>query len=179
LYEELAQYAIDLDRRLHTPQELNEQIQKCQEYKNRVSEIYRMALRDYTPRNRMYELFEKMSICSVEGKSSDIRKGEAAELMSMLHSELIKAETFYKSVSEVYANLNSAYESISRQITIFQEQNKEIARGSVPYVTQEEMRDVEEVGDQLHDQRKSDYIKSIREDEEKGGSKFVDWGDVH
>lgn len=178
LYEEMGTYSINLDRRLHTPQELNEQIQRAQEFKNRVSEIFRMALRDYIPRNRMYELFEKMSICNVEGKSSDIRKGEAAELMSVLHGELIQAETFYKSVNEVYTNLNSAYESISRQITIFQEQNKEIQRGSMPYIPDREMNDVEEVGDQLHDQRKADYIRGIREEETRTTSKFVDWSDV-
>ncbi|AEO93635.1 gp376 [Bacillus phage G] len=103
-----------------TTSQLNEGLSHAQGYKDRLSEIYTYALREYKTRNRCMEmLFDAVNYVS-NAKSADKRKGEATMLYPMLIIQREAAETFMKEVEHVLQNIKSAHDSISRQVSIAQ-----------------------------------------------------------
>lgn len=103
-----------------TTQDLNEGLSFAQGYKDRLAEMYTLALREFKTRNRCMEmLFDAVNYVS-NGKSADKRKGEATMLYPMQLIQRETAETFLKEVEHVLQNIKSAHDSISRQVSIAQ-----------------------------------------------------------
>jgi hypothetical protein len=118
-----------------TTSDLNEGLALSQAYKDRLAEIHSMALREFKLRERCVDmLFDAFNHLEAKGKSADVRRGEATIKYPMLLIHLEASETFLKEVEHVLANIRSAHESISRQVSIAQIQLQlgEIRRGSMP-----------------------------------------------
>ena len=118
-----------------TTKDLNEGLSLSQAYKDRLAEIYNMALREFKTRERCVDmLFDAFNHLEAKGKSADIRRGEATIKYPMLLIHLEAAETFLKEVEHVLNNIKSAHEAISRQVSIAQIQLQlgEIRRGIMP-----------------------------------------------
>jgi hypothetical protein len=133
LLKELENYYVDVSG-LRTPEQLSEALQRIQAFKGRVSHISCMVMRDYIPKDRMYDMFEKTALKYITEGTADKRKAEVAELLSDIHAHLSKAEVLYKTVHEISSNLESSFNVVSREITIFQEKNRgDFGRGSLPF----------------------------------------------
>ena len=103
-----------------TTKDLNEGLAKAQGYKDRLSEIYTLALRELKLRSRTMDmLYDAINYVST-AKSADKRKGEATMKYPMLIIQKDAAETFLKEVEHVLQNIKSSHDSISRQITLMQ-----------------------------------------------------------
>ena len=91
-----------------TTLDLNKGLAKAQGYKDRLSEIYSYAVREYKLRTRCVEMLINAFIATeAKGKSSDARQGEAAMKYPMLLIQLEAAESFMKEVEHVLADRKS------------------------------------------------------------------------
>lgn len=132
----LRQEMIDMKIELQnnpTTLDLNKGLAKAQGYKDRLSEIYSLAIRECKLRSRCNDMLINAFIATeAKGKSADARQGEASMRYPMLLIQLEAAESFMKEVEHVLANIKSAHESISRQVSIVQIQLQlgEIRRGA-------------------------------------------------
>lgn len=103
-----------------TTHDINEGLALAQGYKDRLSEIYMMALREQKTRSRCVDLlFDANNVIS-KGKSADVRRGEATMKYPMHLIQLEGAETFLKEVEHILQNVKSAHEAISRQASVMQ-----------------------------------------------------------
>ena len=120
----LRQEMIDMKIELQnnpTTAHLNKGLAKAQAYKDRLSEIYSLAIREYKLRSRCNDMLINAFIATeAKGKSADARQGEAAMKYPMLMIQLEAAESFMKEVEHVLANIKSAHESVSRQVSVAQ-----------------------------------------------------------
>jgi hypothetical protein len=117
-----------------TTKDLNEGLALAQGYKDRLSEIYTLALRELKLRARTLDmLFDAVNYVS-NGKSADKRRGEATMKYPMMIIHREAAETFLKEVEHVLQNIKSSHDSISRQITLMQIQLQlgEVRRSTEP-----------------------------------------------
>jgi hypothetical protein len=138
-----------------TTKDLHEGLALSQGYKDRLSEIYTNAMREFRLRNRCLDmLFDAMNLISVQ-KSADKRKGEATMRWPMLVIQLEAAESFLKEVEHVLQNIKSSHESVSRQISLMQIQ---LQLGEI-------RREMKAAGPQ------SDAEEVVT----KGGNKELDW----
>lgn len=116
---EMENMNVVLKQNPHTS-DLNEGLSKAQGYKDRLSEIYTLALREFKLRSRCVDmLFDANNVVS-KGKSADVRRGEATMRYPMLLIQLEAAESFLKEVEHVLQNIKSAQEAVSRQISLMQ-----------------------------------------------------------
>lgn len=117
-----------------TTLDLNAGLSKAQGYKDRLAEIYTMALREFKTRKRCVDLlFDAFNHVS-KGSSADKRRGEATMKYPMLLLHMEAAETFLDEVEHILHNIKSAMEAISRQVTLMQIQVQlgEVRRGAQP-----------------------------------------------
>lgn len=137
--KEMENMNVDLKQSPHTS-DLNEGLAKSQGYKDRLAEIYTLALREFKLRSRCVDmLFDANNVVS-KGKSADVRRGEATMRYPMLLIQLEAAESFMKEVEHVLQNIKSAHESVSRQVSVAQIQLQlgEIRREAPkPYASKE------------------------------------------
>lgn len=117
--KEMEEMHVNLQQNPHTS-DLNEGLAKAQGYKDRLAEIYTLALREFKLRSRCVDmLFDANNVVS-KGKSADVRRGEATMRYPMLLVQLEAAESFMKEVEHVLQNIKSAHESVSRQVSVAQ-----------------------------------------------------------
>jgi len=102
--------------------DINNGLAKAQGYKDRLTEIYMIAQRDYKLRKRCVEmLFDAFNVVS-KASSFDKRKGEATMKYPVLLLQLEASESFLDEVQQYMNNLKSASDSISRQGSLIQTQ---------------------------------------------------------
>lgn len=102
--------------------DINNGLAKAQGYKDRLTEIYMIAQRDYKLRKRCVEmLFDAFNVVS-KASSFDKRKGEATMKYPVLLLQLEASESFLEEVQQYLNNLKSASDSISRQGSLIQSQ---------------------------------------------------------
>lgn len=131
LRKEMEEMVVELKEN-PTTDDLNKGLAKAQGYKDRLAEIYTLALREYKIRNRCLEmLFDAVNYVST-AKSADKRKGEATMRYPMMIIHKEAAETFLKEVEHVLQNIKSAHDSVSRQVSVAQLQLQlgELRKGS-------------------------------------------------
>lgn len=107
-------------RQSPTTDDLSEGLANAQGYKDRLSEIYMMALREHKLRQRAGELLLDAFNVISNAKSADKRRGEAIMKYSMMMIHMDAAETFLKEVEHIIQNIKSTMEAISRQVSIIQ-----------------------------------------------------------
>lgn len=104
-----------------TTLDLNNGLATAQGYKDRLAEIYSLAVREFKLRTRCNDMLINAFIATeAKGKSADARQGEAAMRYPMHFIQLEASESFMKEVEHVLANIKSAHESVSRQVSIAQ-----------------------------------------------------------
>jgi hypothetical protein len=142
--------------------DINKGLAESQGYKDRLSEIYNLANREYRLRKRVVEmLFDAANVISKQS-SADKRKGEATMKYPIQLLSLEASETFLEEIEQVMSNIKSANDSISRQGSIIQSQ---IQLGEYRKRTTQNSNEVK-INDQSEEM---DY---------HSGSKKLDWGDI-
>ena len=120
------------EEKILTLGDFNEKIQKLQAVRNRLSEIRSISIKDYVLKKRIVKLLEDCLMKQSPEKSSDRRTGEIQIHMADMEYDLALSEGFFRDIDQIIENTTCAHEALSRQITCFQERNKEINRGQEP-----------------------------------------------
>jgi len=133
IYEELSDLAIKSNPS-PTLQGINDEIQKVQAAKERLSEIYRHVERNFFLKKRSVDIIESAWAKYTNEKSADKRKGDAVLRVSNFTIDFALVEACYRVCQHVIKNLDSCHESLSRQITVNQLLLKmnDFSRGGLP-----------------------------------------------
>ncbi|MFW6008240.1 MAG: hypothetical protein ACOCP8_03145 [archaeon] len=94
---------------------INEGLSQSQGYKDRLTEIYNLAYREYKLRKRCTEMLLSAFNVISRGKSKDKREGEATMRYPIHLINLEAAEIFLDEVKQIMDNIKSISDSISRQ----------------------------------------------------------------
>ena len=117
-----------------TLQVLNDEIQKVQGAKDRLSEIFVETLKCYTLKKRVVDiLVDSWGKFTIE-KNADGRKGDASFRLSNFLIDFATVEGLLKACTHILRNLDSLHDSLSRRITIVQLTMKlhDVGRGALP-----------------------------------------------
>jgi len=133
IYKELAELNVKSSP-TPTLQVVNDEIQKVQAAKDRLSEIFIDVYKCYTFKNRVVDLMVESWARFSEEKSADKRKADCAFRLSNYSIDLATTEALLKSCTNILKNLDSAHEALSRRITVWQLTLKigDIGRGALP-----------------------------------------------
>jgi len=133
IYSELSDLSI---KSTPTPtlQDLNDEIQKVQSAKDRLSEIFVMTLRNHTFKCRALDVLRDTWGRFSSENSADKRRGDAAFRLSEFEEDFANVEALLKSCYHILKTLDSLHESLSRRITVIQLQLKlhDFGRGALP-----------------------------------------------
>lgn len=175
---EMENMIVDL-KQTPTTHDLNEGLATAQGYKDRLSEIYMMALREHKTRQRAGDLLlDAFNIVS-KGSSADKRRGEATMKYSMMLIHMEAAETFLKEVEYVSQNIKSAMEAISRQVSIMQLQLQigDVRRSSSN--SNSNVGEAEEFSPTVYStSNKSKSTTLLPTSKPEAGPKDFEWGDI-
>jgi len=133
LYRELADLSVTSSP-TPTLQVLNDEIQRVQRAKDRLSEIMIKVLECHNIKKRLVDtLITAWGKFTVE-KNAEARKGDGEFRLSNFTIDLAKAESLLKVCNHILKNLDSLHDSLSRRITINQLLLKmnDMGRGSLP-----------------------------------------------
>ncbi len=102
--------------------DVNAGLASAQGYRDRLTEIYTIALNEYKVRKRCVDmLFDANNLLS-KASSADKRKGEATMRYPIHLLQLEISENFMKEVEQMLANMKSISETISRQVSVISAQ---------------------------------------------------------
>lgn len=119
IYEELAELNIKSQPAL-TLQIINDELQKIQGSKDRLSEIFLSIHQCFSLKKRAVDILLDSWAKYASEKSADKRKGDATFRLSNFIVDLAITEALLKACNHVLKNLDSAHERLSRTITIWQ-----------------------------------------------------------
>ena len=144
-----------------TLQKINEEIQRIQVARDRVSEIYMDASRNYLIRKRACDLLTEGWYRFSAQASSDKRKAEALLIMSQYIESSIESESLFKAAQQVMKNLDDKHESASRQVTVFQLllKMRDFGRGTPDSFHFGEPYDKDEEGDDEKETQKENNLE--------------------
>lgn len=133
IYQELSDLSINS---CPTPslQVLNDEIQRVQAAKDRLSEIYISVVQCHNFKKRAVDILQDSWGKFTEEKNAEKRKGDGCYRLSNFIMDFAKAETLLKACNHIFKNLDSLHDSLSRRITIYQLTLKlqDIGRGALP-----------------------------------------------
>jgi len=117
-----------------TLQVLNDEIQKVQRAKDRLSEIFIDILKCHNFKKRAVDILEDAWLKFTIEKNADARKGDAAFRLSNFILDFASTEGLLKACTHVLRNLDSLHDSLSRRITIYQLTMKlhDVGRSALP-----------------------------------------------
>lgn len=117
-----------------TLQVLNDEIQKVQGAKDRLSEIFIDVLKCHNFKKRAVDILEDAWLKFTTEKNADSRKGDAAFRLSNFILDFASTEALLKVCMHILKNLDSLHDSLSRRITIYQLTMKlhDIGRTALP-----------------------------------------------
>jgi hypothetical protein len=143
--------------------QFNSKLEKVQAHRNRLTRIKSLLIKDYVLRKKVTRMLEEYLAKQSSEKSQDKRNGEVQLHMFDLSSKLAQVDAAFQDVEQIGRNLDSVYETLSRQITCIQERNKEISRGEEPYIPPDQ----------------DEYDKNVREAKKKPQRRgWQDWADI-
>jgi len=133
LYRELADLSVTSSP-TPTLQVLNDEIQKVQGAKDRLSEIMVKVLECHAIKKRLVDTLITSWGKFTPEKNAEARKGDGIFRLSSFTIDLAKAEALLKVCTHILKNLDSLHDSLSRRITINQLLLKmnDMGRGSLP-----------------------------------------------
>lgn len=133
IYKEIADLSI---KSCPTPtlQVLNDEIQKVQSAKDRLSEIFIDVVRCHNFKKRAVDILNDAWGKFTTEKNAEARKGDAAFRLSCFSSDFAMTEALLKASNHVLRNLDSLHDSLSRRITIYQLTMKlhDVGRSALP-----------------------------------------------
>ena len=117
-----------------TLQILNDEIQKVQGAKDRLSEIFVDTLKCHTLKKRVVDILVDSWGKFTTEKNADGRKGDASFRLSDFLVDFAIVEGLLKACTHILRNLDSLHDSLSRRITIVQLTMKlhDVGRGALP-----------------------------------------------
>lgn len=127
---------------------VNQELQRVQAAKERLSEIMVNVLRCHTVKKRIVDiLFDAWMSCS-SASSTDKRKGDASLRLIEFETDLSRTESLMKATNHIARNLDSLQDNLSRRITIFQLQLKlqDVGRGALPEYDFNDIKDKDVLG---------------------------------
>jgi hypothetical protein len=132
-YEELSQLNVK-SQPTPTLQAINQQLQRVQGYKDRLSEIYKDVTRSYLFKKRAVNILSDALGRFSDAKSADKRKSDCVFMLSDFHRDLAEIEALSGTCDHILKNLDSFNNNLSRQITLIQSQLKimDIGKGTLP-----------------------------------------------
>ena len=133
LYRELADLSVTSSP-TPTLQVLNDEIQKVQGAKDRLSEIMVKVLECHSVKKRLVDTLITSWGKFTSEKNAEARKGDGVFRLSSFTIDLAKSEALLKVCTHILKNLDSLHDSLSRRITINQLLLKmnDMGRGSLP-----------------------------------------------
>lgn len=158
-HEEMSDMTVQTYENPNTFQ-LLEEMDKVQQFKNRLSEILSDIEHEYAVRKRTMEMLYSANNLASNQKSADKRQGEAMLRYPNLVLQLGKIEAFRTEVVNVMNNLKSIGDVISRQASII---SMQIQLGEYRKKTQLDFNHNDGA------EEANDY---------KSGAPEVDWGDI-
>jgi len=134
VYSELSELSVKSEV-TPTLQVINDEIQKVQSAKDRLSEIYCDVLRNYYFKKRSVDILESAWSKYTNEKSADKRKGDCTYRTSEFSFDFGKIESLVKVCQHILKNLDSVHDGLSRRITVNQLLLKmnDMGRGSLPF----------------------------------------------
>lgn len=133
VYKELSDLTV---KSCPTPslQVLNDEIQKVQAAKDRLSEIFVNVLKCYNFKKRAVDILVDSWGKFTSEKNAEGRKGDASFRLSNFSLDLALIEGLLKSCTHILRNLDSLHDTLSRRITIIQLTMKlgDIGRTALP-----------------------------------------------
>ena len=117
-----------------TLQVINQELQKSQAAKDRVTELYIQVTQCWILKDRLVDILREAGQKFSEEKSADKRKGENSYRLANFEIDLAKTEALEKACKYVMMNLVSLQDTLSRRITNVQLQIKlmDIGRTVLP-----------------------------------------------
>ncbi len=117
-----------------TLQVINEEMQKSQQAKDRVTELDIQVTQCSMLKDRAVSILREAAIKFSEEKGADKRKGDALYLLANFELDLAKTESLSSACKQVMRNLHSLQETLSRRITNVQLQVKlmDVGRNVLP-----------------------------------------------
>ena len=102
--------------------DINKGLAVAQGFKDRLSEILGLAIKEYNLRKRVVDMLSDANNVISKQSSADKRKGEATMKYPIAMLQLDAAETFVEEVEQISANIKASSDAISRQGSIIQSQ---------------------------------------------------------
>jgi len=119
MYKELSELNI---KSSPTPnlQTLNDELQKVQAAKDRLSEIFIDVVRSFNFKERAVDILTDAWGRFTLEKNADGRKGDAQYRLSNFAIDLANTQGLLKACTHILKNLDSVHENLSRRITVYQ-----------------------------------------------------------
>jgi len=119
IYSELGELSV---KSCPTPtlQVLNDEIQKVQASKDRLSDIFVEVIKVYNYKKRAVDILQDSWGKFTTEKNAESRRGDSAFRISNFILDLAETEALLKSVTHIFRNLDSFHDTLSRRITIYQ-----------------------------------------------------------
>lgn len=114
--------------------DINDELQKVQASKDRLSEIFIQLVRCHNFKKRAVDILTDAWGKFTEEKNAEGRKGDAAFRLSNFSIDLAQTEGLLRACTHVLKNLDSLSDNLSRRITIFQliSKNQDFGRSGLP-----------------------------------------------
>lgn len=119
VYNELKELNVN-SVRVPTLQSINEELQRIQAAKDRLSEIFLDVNRAFFFKKRAVDILKNAWMKYSSEKSSDKRSGEADEILINFMNDFSELEGLFKSCVGIMKNLDSSHERLYKTITIEQ-----------------------------------------------------------
>lgn len=133
IYKELSQLTV---KTVSTPtlQTINRELEKAQAAKDRISEIEMQVNQCLMLKERIVDILMESWAQFTDGKSADVRKGDAAFRFANFQIDLAMTESLSKGCKMIMQNLCSLQDTLSRKITSIQLQIKlmDLGRTALP-----------------------------------------------
>jgi len=146
IYAELANLTIKSNP-TKTIEVVNQELQRVQGAKERLSEIMVDILRAYHVKKRLVDILTNAWMKNSGESSSDKRKGDASLKLAEFEIDFARTESLMRAANYIANNLDSLQDNLSRRITIFQLQLKlnDIGRGGLPSYDFNDIPDNQEI----------------------------------
>ena len=166
LYRELSDLSITSSP-TPTLQVLNDEIQKVQAAKDRLSEIMVKVLECHNIKKRLLDTLLASWGKFTSEKNAEARKGDGEFRLSSFSIDFAKTESLLKVCTHILKNLDSLHDSLSRRITINQLLLKmnDMGRGSLPDFYKSERINADNDED-IFDKKEIDPSESLQANEE-------------
>lgn len=171
IYRELSDLSVT-SQPTPTLQVLNDEIQKVQGAKDRLSEIMVKVLESHNVKKRLVDTLVTAWGKFSSEKNAESRKGDGIFRLSSFSIDLARVESLLKVCSHILKNLDSLHDSLSRRITINQlllkmnDMGRGAGGGALPDYNRRAEMDVNEA-DLFGEKKEVDPSESLDPQEEK------------